>query len=291
MVNIRQSEANREFGAAVLYAIASDRRLADLSKVLVLKGGAALLLGYDSGRATRRDLDFDVRVKTKVTDRHVVDLFDALRAWRPQFARGGSLKATRNGFNIGEIAFRDPRPGSGGNLIKIEISHRSLPPTLHKHITPIRQVDPLTGAVFAFPMMSLEGIAAEKVVRSFKLKLEDGSPAGAVSVTDMYDVGFIRHKTGERLLAAELRVAFNILCVDEAKDEIVLTPQRLDALAVKVYGARDLTDLFRDPKVVDPKIDFLTARKRVLNGIWFAKALAGLDPTLPADPAQAKSRR
>jgi hypothetical protein len=287
MANIRQDEANREFGTAVIYAIATDPRLADLAKTFVLKGGAALLLGYGSGRATRRDLDFDVRTKMTVTDRHVTDLFDALRPWRAQYDPNGRLQAHTGGFNIGPIAFMDPRPGRGANLIKIQVSHRRLPPTLHKYIALIDQIDPLSNRLFKFPMMSLEGISAEKVVRSFKTKLESGAPAGAVSVTDMYDVGFIRERGGDHLLFGELRTAFNLLCAQEAADEIVLTQGRLDALALRVYAARDLGGLFGDPKVVDQMVTFQTARKRVLAGIVFTKQLAGLESALPKEP-QAK---
>ena len=50
--------SNRDFILAALYAIATAPSLQDLYASLVLKGGVALMLRYDSDRVSQRDMDF-----------------------------------------------------------------------------------------------------------------------------------------------------------------------------------------------------------------------------------------
>lgn len=282
MPSIRHPATNTDFGTAVLHAIATDPRLRQLAAVLVLKGGAALLLGYESGRATRRDLDFDVRSEYLISEGNVTALFAALAAWRAQYIPGGRVKSGPKSQEIGEIAFRDPHTGDIGQ-IKIQVSRRRLPPTLHERIRLHTFQDPVSGATFGFPVMSLEAIAAEKMVRSFKQRDEAGFPAPGPSMNDMYDIGFIA-AWRPQVEVTEVRLAFNLLRRLEQADGIVIESARLDALALRAYAATDIRSLMGDGRVVDVKIGFATAQKRVLEGIRATKATAGLAGTLPARP-------
>ena len=276
---------NTDFGSAALHAIATDPRLAKLRTVLVLKGGAALLLGYDSGRATRRDLDFDVRSQVAITDADAAALLNALDAWNARNAdivRPG-LKAQK----IRNIAFTDPRSGDEGT-IEIQISKRNIPPTLHHLIRDLDYGDPLTGRRFQFPTMSREAIAAENAVRVFKVTDKDGNAMPLPPVNDLYDIGFIA-ETYRALKIGEVKTAFNLLCADEAKEgktKFVLDPAQLDQVARRAMAAKTTRDLMGDGRVLQG-VTFETARRRVLTGIRSVKGLVGLPAVLPPPPGTA----
>lgn len=284
MVSVKHPTTNTDFGTAVLYALATDLRLSSLYSNLVLKGGAALLLGFGSGRATRKDLDFDVLKEVTVSETDVAALFAALRKWNAQYVPGGRVTSGSKAHNIGEITFQDPRTRDIGK-IKIQISQRRLPPTLHERIKRIQLRDPLTANQFGFPMMCLEGIAAEKMIRSYKRKDENGRPSGGPSMNDMYDIGFIA-AWRPTINVVEVKTAFNILRRLEQADDIVIESARLDALALRAYAATDLQGLMGDSRVVDSRVGFQRAKTWALDGIRSTKGIAGLAPTLPVEPTR-----
>ena len=94
----RRYDANHAFGLEVLWVISTDPDFALVSKTLILKGGAALLHGFQSGRATRRDLDFgilaDIDFNTRVVDAILVRLDD----WQP--VREATRDEHQNGISI-----------------------------------------------------------------------------------------------------------------------------------------------------------------------------------------------
>jgi predicted nucleotidyltransferase component of viral defense system len=264
---------NTTFGLAVLHVITVEPSLGDLSAALVLKGGAAMLLAYGSSRMTRGDLDFDVRQPVVVTEDHANRLIALLRdPWNAGKAvdasRGWKFESNSFRTNFGPIDFHHARARSGGRL-SLQISCRRVPPYLAKFIT-FRRFDAPSGGSFAFPVMPLESIAAEKAFRSI---CKDGPVTN-----DLYDLGYIDAQPDLR--HSELVETFNTVCRDEAA-KLATRAHQIAALREarkRARAAGGKADLSGDARVVDPDVDDETARIRVLVGIAFVEKLAGLAP-------------
>lgn len=262
---------NTTFGLAVLHVITVEPSLGDLSAALVLKGGAAMLFAYGSGRMTRGDLDFDARQTVVVTEDDANRLIALLRdPWNARKAfdasRGWEFESNSFRTNFGPIAFQHARARSGGRL-SIQISRRQVPPYLATFITS-RTFDAPAGGTFAFPVMPLESIAAEKAFRSI---CKDGPVTN-----DLYDLGYIDAQPDLR--HSNVLETFNKVRRDEA-DKLATRANQVVALREARKRARTAdgtTDLFGDARVIDPDVDDETAKIRVLAGIAFVEKLAGL---------------
>ena len=256
----RSFDANTDFGLQVLYVISTEPTLAALQATLILKGGAALLHGYASGRATRKDLDFGLWSDIEITQDIIDDLFLSLEGWGAAIARGRHIEHSPAGTNI-PMQFRHPGTRSNGRL-EMQISRRrgSVPPRLNDSIKPIT-LRTYSGIAFDFPAMPLEEIVAEKVIRTFN-KVRTDTPREE----DLYDLGFIEenHNIDHGLVDwvfAQLRRAEGSNCSFKA--------DRVDAVAaaMKENGAVDLG-------LYEKSVSLEKIRERILAGAGVAKRVA-----------------
>lgn len=262
--------ANETFGLAVLQAISSAEGLDVLRRTLVLKGGAALLHVYGSGRATRTDLDFDVGTDEQITEDPILRLMAHLRdPWRAAYSTGsrqGGFEVFDDAVNAGPISYRHAH-GSPEGAIILQISRRKVPPYMAEFIEDHPLVGP-DGRSFVFPIMPLEVIAAEKAFRSVSTK--------GPHITDQYDIGYILEHVAFRGPIAE---TYRLICSDErrriARDR---NDRALREMVDVARRCRSVEDLFRDERVIDAEVTFANAQRRVLDGIAYARHLAGLAP-------------
>lgn len=261
--------ATSPFGLAILEAITTFDDLADLRRALVLKGGAALLLAYGSGRATRKDLDFDVREDPPITEDHILRLLAHLRThWNATFTPTAShpqlVSRSPYSLNVGPIDYS--LPGTRDRYsVEIQISLRRIPPYLAQWIQD-RPFRGFGGRTFMFAVMPLESIAAEKAFRS----LCEGGPL----INDLYDLGYISEYP---LNMAELTETFETHRRNEAqKLARGHNDPALRANYKRIRASTTKRDLFQDERVIDPAIDFATARARSLAGVAFVRRLVGL---------------
>ena len=181
MMAPRPYDANHAFGLEILHVISTDPAFATLSQTLILKGGAALLHGYQSGRATRRDLDFgifaDIGFDTTIVDVILVRLDD----WQP--IREATRDEHESGIAI-PIRFVHPRTGQSG-AIELQVSRRvgTVPPRLQEKVRRLASRTE-SGEPFTFLVMPLEEIVGEKAIRCF-------NPRKGPREEDLYDLGFI----------------------------------------------------------------------------------------------------
>jgi predicted nucleotidyltransferase component of viral defense system len=261
---------NEQFGIAVLAAISGSPADNVLRRNLVLKGGAALLLVYGSGRATRKDLDFDVTSDDRIDRDPIDELLARLRSpWNarldPREGKDG-FEIFDDALNVGPIQFRHARQLDVSGKLMLQISQRKVPPYLATLIKPYPLLDPTTGKEFDFPIASLEVIAAEKSFRSV-------SRSGPYT-NDFYDLGYVLERQfGE----GTVRGAFNEICGAES---FKLARDRQDAemrrRAKVAKGATKVEDLFVDQRVLDQGVAFDVAKRRVLSGMAYVRELAGL---------------
>ena len=263
---------NTTFGLAVLRVITVDASLSDLRDALVLKGGAALLFAYGSGRMSRGDIDFDIRQPVTVTEDHANRLIALLRdpwnARKPTDARGWKFESNAYRTNFGPIAFQHTGITSGGRL-SLQISRRKVPPYLAKFIRDTEFAAP-SGGRFMFPVMPLESIAAEKAFRS----ICQGGPL----TNDLYDLGYIDAQPD--LQRSELVATFNKVCSNE-RSKLATRANQIVGLrearkAARASGGK--VGLFGDMRVIDDDVDDATTKARVMAGISFVERLAGLVP-------------
>lgn len=177
----RRYDANHAFGLEVLRVIATDPAFAGLSETMILKGGAVLLHGYHSGRATRRDLDFglisNIDFKVEVVDLILV----RLDAWQP--VREATRDEHDDGISI-PITFTHPVTRQRGG-IELQVSRRAgtVPPRLRAKVKRIPSRTE-SGAAFTFLAMPLEEVVGEKAIRCF-------NPRKGPREEDLYDLGFV----------------------------------------------------------------------------------------------------
>lgn len=182
-----------DFAKDVLYQIASVPDLEPLRAALVLKGGAAILLGYRGLRASRKDLDFGLYTNVEADD----DLIDALLAalvegkWDARLDTSRTEPVERRGdgsFNI-HIGFRHPETGRLGRF-EIQVSGRpgTVPPRLADRIQS-RTISTYDGTAFEFPVVSPEEIVVEKMFRLF-------DPARPARHEDLFDIGWLTETFG-----------------------------------------------------------------------------------------------
>lgn len=154
---------NTSFGLAILQSIATSPADDVLRQNLVLKGGAALLLVYGSGRATRHDLDFDVMSDTEIGRQPLLALLARLRSpWGAQIKPGApkeGFEIFEDALNIGPIEFRHQRQSMIAGELTLQISRRKVPPYLAELIRPFTLKGP-DGTPFQSPIASLEVIAS-----------------------------------------------------------------------------------------------------------------------------------
>lgn len=265
--------ANETFGLAVLQAIATHEDLAVLRRALVLKGGAALLHVYGSGRATRTDLDFDVQTNDTIAEGDVLRLLAHLQdPWGAAYATGrreGRFEAWDDAVNIGPIAYRRVGSNPEGALL-LQVSQRQIPPRMAEFIANHDLVGP-DGRKFAFPIMPLEVIAGEKAFRSVSTK--------GPHITDEYDIGYILERVDNR---GPIKTVFDEICLDERrKIDRHWNDKPLMANYESALAARQIEDLFVDRRVLDPGVGIDVAKQRVAHGIAFVRELAGLS-VIPA---------
>jgi predicted nucleotidyltransferase component of viral defense system len=240
-----------------------------LRRTLVLKGGAALLLVYGSGRATRTDLDFDVRTSDLLTEPMFLQLMAAMRGeWNAAYAVGqrpGKFEEFDDAINVGPIAFRNSRTGASGSAL-LQVSRRKVPPYLSNFITEPK-LKGVGGREFTFPIMPLELIAAEKVFRSISTK--------GPFLTDLYDIGYICDRPD--LNHSNVDSAFRSICDDErqklARDK---NEAALKDLAETTRKAKTPSDLFRDDRVLDDHVKLDKAKARIAAGVRYVSKLAGI---------------
>lgn len=259
------------FGLAILHAIATDPDLDVLRRNLALKGGAALLLVYGSGRASRHDLDFDVRSDEAIERRPLQTLLARLREpWNARLkvdAPSEGFEIREDALNVGPIEFASRRDPSIRGALLLQISRRRIPPHLAELIRSCDLKDP-DGRPFSFPIASPEVIGAEKLFRSVGVN--------GPHLTDLYDLGYVLTL---RPNEADVSLAFRQIWSEErhkvARDQNDRALRDLIELARK---AARVEDLFRDARVVDPSVSFDLARARILAGAAWVRETAGLPP-------------
>lgn len=183
---------NRDFIKSILYAIATAPDLADFYASLVLKGGVALNLKFESDRLSIGDMDFGLTQK----DRQITqDDFDTLMAelddWGVGIKNGGSrnLIVKGDGIDTPVITYVHPGTGETGEL-ELQVNANQAPPVLTAEMEeqPLESFTTWDGRAFSFRVMRLEEIAGEKMCRLWR---PDKRPPRAV---DLYDLGYCREQ-------------------------------------------------------------------------------------------------
>jgi predicted nucleotidyltransferase component of viral defense system len=224
--------AKVDFAIDVLYQIASVEELTPLREALILKGGAAILLGYDGVRASRNDLDFGMFTNTVVTDDLVAALLLALTEgqWSAQLddSSGNPIERFPDGSVNVLIAFRHPENAQKGRF-KLQVSGRpgTVPPRLADRIKP-RVLKTYDGTEFSFSVMSPEEIVLEKMFRLF-------NPRKAARHEDLFDIGWLTAKFSTIATGDLVDVKFH---ANTKEEHSVVRRDRIDQLLATNVSAR-----------------------------------------------------
>jgi predicted nucleotidyltransferase component of viral defense system len=183
---------NKDFIKSILCAITTSPDLADFYASLVLKGGVALSLKYESDRLSIGDMDFGLTQKGRQITQ---DDFDTLMAelddWGVAIKGGGSrnLIVKGDGIDTPVITYVHPGTRETGELV-LQVNANQAPPVLTAEMEdqPLENFSTWDGKPFSFRVMRLEEIAAEKMCRLWR---PDKRPPRAV---DLYDLGYCREQ-------------------------------------------------------------------------------------------------
>ena len=179
-------ESNRDFVRSTLYAIATAPSLRDLNASLVLKGGIALMLRYDSDRVSQRDMDFGLtHTNHRLTQVDSDNLLVELAEWTAQPVGSRTIRIVGESIDTPRISYIHPRTLERGELT-LQTSGLQVPPVLATEILS-RGLRPFTtydGKPFRFRVLELDEIAAEKMCRLWR---QDKRPP---RLADLYDIGF-----------------------------------------------------------------------------------------------------
>jgi len=182
-------EANRDFILAALHAIATAPTLEQLRGSLVLKGGVALLLAYDSPRASRADMDFGLTHRDhRPTQEDSDNLLAELADWSAEPRGSRDIEVKGESVDTPLIRFVHPVTLEEG-FLKLQASGIQVPPVLGAEL-PAEAFRTHDGRKFRFPVLRVSEIAAEKMCRLWR---PDKRPP---RVVDLYDIGFCGEQRG-----------------------------------------------------------------------------------------------
>ena len=181
--------AKVDFARELLFQIADDPRLASLRENFILKGGAAILLGYEGVRASRTDLDLGLVTRVEITDDLIEILLEDLVDWdaRLDITQRQPVERFADGSVNVHLAFIHPERPGNPDRFKLQVNGRdgSVPPRLLEMVQP-RALRTYDGHEFEFPIMAAEEIVVEKMLRLFNTKKPP-------RLDDLFDIGWLRN--------------------------------------------------------------------------------------------------
>ncbi len=178
---------NRDFIKSLLNAIAKTPGLADIYASLILKGGVALNLKFESDRFSIGDMDFGLTQKDhQITQDDFDTLLAELDDWSAS-VKGSSrdLIPKGDGIDTPVITYVHPGTGETGEMV-LQFNASTAPPVLSAEVEsrPLESFTTWNGEMFEFRILRLEEIAGEKMCRLWR---PDKHPP---RVVDLYDLGY-----------------------------------------------------------------------------------------------------
>ena len=236
--------SNSDFIRSILYAITTTPSLRELYESLVLKGGVALNLRWESGRMSRKDMDFGLLHKNhRLTQRDFENLLVALQDWTAAPKNSRDIVSVGESVDTPVMSYIHPITQERGEL-KLQTSGIQVPPVLEAEMASrgTTRFTTYDGKSFVFRVMRLEEIAGEKMCRLWR---PDKHPARLV---DLYDIGFCTEQP-------------DFMPIDV---EMVIRRRRKTSEGNHIKISKSMTEVRRVGR--NPTSEVVTARKTALYG-------------------------